>query len=138
MIKWEFRTRERPDGPEGHTMTVEFLDVHFDNPSERAQLEVLMEAAAIYAERNVEYKDNWKRMGWRGQLIRARERAERLWDSLWDEKSFTEFPRSDSVGASNQSIVLRKKLDDAFDLINFAAFLVRGVRDGNRDGEWWS
>lgn len=86
------------------------------------QFAVFVEVIQKYAEKNKEYKDNWTRMGWRGQLVRVRERAERLWDSLWDEdpNSFSE-----------------AKLDDDIDLINFAAFLIRAVRSGNRDGSWW-
>jgi hypothetical protein len=56
-----------------------------------------MDALAIYVERNEEYKDNWKRMGWRGALVRVRERAERLWDSLWDAS-----PGGDLAGPPRQ------------------------------------
>lgn len=94
------------------------------------QFVVLMSALAIYAERNEEYKDNWERMGWRGALVRVRERAERLWDSLWDAS-----PGETDCDPPEETI---KKLDDAYDGINFLGFLIRGVEDSNRDGTWWS
>jgi hypothetical protein len=102
----------------------------FETEAERAQASVLIEALEVYAERNKKYNDNWRRMGWRGQLIRVRERAERLWDYLWDGA-----PRDASDIALPHAPY---DVDDALDLINFAGFLVRAVRDGNRDGTWWS
>jgi hypothetical protein len=93
----------------------------FDSDAENAQAHVLVEALAIYAERNPKYNDNWRRMGWRGVLIRIRERAERLWDEMWD---------APPKGVWDS--------DDALDLINFAAFMVRAVEgETTRDGSWW-
>jgi hypothetical protein len=101
-----------------------------ETDAEHEQLNVLLEAMDIYSERNERYKDNWQRMGWRGPLIRLRERTERLWDYLWDYKT--------SRHPAGQPAVDAPDLDDAFDLINFAAFLIRGVRTGvSRGGEWW-
>jgi hypothetical protein len=111
-------------GPLGNRVyRLVFIDGEDD--ASHAQFEVLMRALVIYQERNGHYRDNWTRMGWRGMLVRVRERAERLWDSLWGHD-----PEEDS-GEWN------KKLDDAIDLINFAGFLCRAVIDGNRDGTWW-
>lgn len=107
-----------------------YLVVNFDTDAEKDQLRVLLGAAAIYAVKNVRYKDSWKRMGWRGQLVRVRERSERLWDSLWNAANDS---HSMAGGVSEHEI----PLDDAFDLINFAGFLIRAVHDGNRDGSWW-
>jgi hypothetical protein len=96
--------------------------VEFDNESERAQAQVLLEALSIYATKNEQYKDNWRRMGRRGLLVRLRERAERLWDSLW----------------AVEGKPAPAQVDDAIDLINFAAFLVRAARgEATRDGSWW-
>jgi hypothetical protein len=76
--------------------------------------------------RNPKYNDNWKRMGWRGVLIRIRERAERLWDNWWDG----------SVMSGDHR--LAADVDDAIDLINFAAFMVRALEgEATRDGAWW-
>lgn len=98
------------------------------NDALEQQFRIFMEALKVYDQRNMKYKDNWKRMGWRGVLIRIRERAERLWDDLWDAPGF---PDDETEGVEPNDV------DDALDLINFAAFLVRGVRAGNRDGAWW-
>jgi hypothetical protein len=84
------------------------------------QRRIMDEALAIYTERNERYVDNWRRFGWRGCLFRLRERVERAWDELWD---------ADPEGALHD--------DDLVDLINFAAFTVRAIRERNRDGEWW-
>jgi hypothetical protein len=83
------------------------------------QRAVLEQALRIYEERNRKYNDNWRRFGWRGCVFRVRERAERAWDALfWAED-----------GA--------EAVDDLLDLINFAAFTVRAIREGNRDGTWF-
>lgn len=101
------------------------LVVNFDNKAERDHLTVLLRAAILYADRNPRYNDNWRRAGWRGCLIRIRERSERLWDFLW--------PRRSEEDAQNVAV------DDAIDLINFAAFLVRGIEgETTHGGEWWS
>jgi hypothetical protein len=100
-----------------------------EHNSTYAQARVFVNALDKYVERNVEYKDNWRNMGWRGQLIRIRERAERLWDSLWNAHGSEGYtPAEDNA----------YKLDDAIDLINFCGFLVRAVSEGNRDGNWWN
>lgn len=96
----------------------------------RDQFLVLIEALEVYAERNLKYKDNWRRMGWRGMLIRVRERAERLWDDLWDAEPMLESEAAPPYQPHD--------VDDAIDLINLAAFLIRGVREGDRDGSWWT
>jgi hypothetical protein len=86
------------------------------------QARVLQMALKIYSDRNIRYKDNFKRFGWRGCLFRLRERSERAWDDLWD---------ADVDGVLHT--------DDLIDLINFAAFTVRSIQEKNRDGEgsWW-
>jgi hypothetical protein len=93
--------------------------------AESRQAMVLLEALKVYAERNPRYNDNWRRFGWRGCLFRLRERVERLWDYLWDAP-LREDPDSPLLD-----------LDDAIDLINFAAFTIRAVRMDNRDGSWF-
>ena len=86
------------------------------------QLTIFIRALEVYAERNERYKDNWRRMGWRGMLVRIRERAERLWDNLWDVPG----------------PIPKRELDDALDMINFAAFLIRAAAgETTRGGEWW-
>jgi hypothetical protein len=87
------------------------------------QAQVLLRALVLYAERNERYHDNWRRSGWRGVVVRIRERSDRLWDAMW--------PGGIPYGPG--------PIDDAIDMINFAAFLVRAI-DGEttRDGEWWT
>lgn len=97
-----------------------------ENKSLEAQFEIFLEALKVYDQRNEKYKDNWRRMGWRGMLIRVRERAERLWDDLWDKQ-----PIPDGVDELID-------YDDAIDLINLAGFLIRATRENNRDGSWWT
>jgi hypothetical protein len=87
------------------------------------QAAVLLRALDIYAERNVRYADNWRRSGWRGVVVRIRERSDRLWDAMW--------PGGIPYGPG--------PADDAIDLINFAGFLVRAIEgETTRDGEWWT
>src|SRR5262245_17659558 len=95
-----------------------------EDPAMLSQAEVLLEALHVYAKRNAQYHDNWKRRGRRGRVVRIRERAERLWDQ-------GDWSRETAPGPEPAT-------DDAIDLINFAAFLVRANRgEATRDGEWW-
>jgi hypothetical protein len=98
-------------------------------PAVAEQADVILSALQVYVDRNVKYKDNWRRFGWRGCLFRLRERVERAWDYLWDAPVIegTELALSEEL----------HDLDDMIDLINFAAFTIRAVREGNRDGSWW-
>lgn len=97
------------------------FDVRVETQSELDQARILLDALLIYGKRNLEYKDNWRRMGWRGVLVRIRERADRLWDAWWEREQ----------RAITDS-------DDALDLINFAAFMVRAtLGETDRDGSWW-
>lgn len=106
------------------TIGVTFQLPDGQNPeAARVQLQALADAFLIYLERNEHYRDNWRRMGWRGLLIRIRERSERLWDAMWDWEDHDSYP----------------SVDDARDLINFAAFLIRAINgvETTRDGSWW-
>jgi hypothetical protein len=91
-----------------------------DNARSKQQ-QIFDRALRIYAKRNERYKDNWRRFGWRGCLFRIRERTERLWDTYW---------QGGSAG-------LEADLDDAYDLLNFVAFFIRAVEEGNRGGSWF-
>jgi hypothetical protein len=90
--------------------------------SEEAQRSVMRRAVMIHVERNKLYHDNWRRFGWRGCLFRLRERTERAWDGLWDAPA--QEPPLEIV-------------DDLLDLINFAAYTIRAIEEGNRDGIWF-
>jgi hypothetical protein len=88
--------------------------------SQVEQLAVLLEAFAVFVERNKRYRDVWKKSGWKGSLFDIRKKVTRMWSVFWhghpDEKA--------------------KECDDAIDSINFAAFFVRNVRDNNELGDW--
>jgi hypothetical protein len=107
--------------------------LHFgpDDDAVKAQFEVMYDALLIYEQRNENYKDNWRRMGWRGVLVRIRERAERLWDVYWWD--------GEDVTDLEDRMYPPRNVDDAIDLINFAAFFVRGMNghEATRDGSWW-
>lgn len=82
-------------------------------------MQVLLRANRIRNRRNAEYKDMWKNYGWRGALTHLRTCAERAFISLW----------SAPPGAT-------VKVDNLLDAINYAAFAVRAIDEGNRDGTW--
>jgi hypothetical protein len=101
---------------------------------EKSNLEqeaVLMEALAIYKERNARYGDAWRRSGWRGTLTDLRRKIERAWTFLWHAQ-----PRP-----PERQLPLREEdeIDDLFDIVNYAVFSIRAHREGNRDGYggWW-
>lgn len=90
------------------------------NASVKQQQAVFEEALSLFAERNAGYQDNWKRQGWRGSMFKLRLKVERAWEVLWSAD-----PARGEAG-----------IDDLLDAINNAAFAIRSIRDGNRDGEW--
>jgi hypothetical protein len=86
------------------------------------QMKFFARCMEVYAERNHLYRDNWIRMGWRGCLIRVKERVERLWDAHWE----------------NNVAPVDPSVDDCLDLANFAGFMARGLEgETTRGGEWW-
>lgn len=86
--------------------------------SNLAQFYTLMEALRIHDERNVVYQDVWKITGWKGAIFDIYKKATRLWVMF----------RGGNAG-------VEKTIDDAYDLINFACFFIRGKREGNEWGE---
>lgn len=97
-----------------------------ETDSEAGQLDVLLRAGFVFAERNREYCDNWKRQGWRGGLFKLRLKVERAWDVLWAAQ-----PWPDSEDTPE-----RPPLDDLLDAVNAACFVVRSVEANDRDGSW--
>ncbi len=89
-------------------------------PTSVEQLAVLMEAFAIFQERNGRYRDEWRRTGWRGALFETRKKVSRVWQCFW-------------TGASTKDPAML--YDDVFDAINFMIFFVRLHRDGG-DADW--
>ena len=86
------------------------------------QFGVFLEALKIHEERNKRYRDVWRESGWKGALFDIKKKASRLWRQYMGEE--------ETEGAD---------LDDAYDLMNFAAFFVRGYQQ-NPDHPWgiWS
>lgn len=81
--------------------------------------QVLERALEVYKQRSEVYGDrNWKREGWRGALFNLRRKVERAWDVLWN-------------GAHTEDAI-----DDLLDVINYAAFAIRGV-ESQEEGDWW-
>lgn len=78
--------------------------------------QVLWAAMNLFDNRNSRYRDNWRRYGWRDSLHHCRSKLSRM---------FSLFGSDDP----------NKDLDDALDLINYAAFFIRNVKDGNEHGE---
>lgn len=85
----------------------------------RDQLDVFLDALLIAADRNIKYKDLWKRRGWTVNLVHLDHKAGRLMKEFWGEE----------VSGTDPD------LDSALDLINYTAFFIRNVRAGNRYGE---
>jgi hypothetical protein len=106
--------------------------VRYERPDEADHVLVLLEAAEIFSDRNAKYKDNWRRQGWRGPLYDLRRKVERVWDHLWDAEPTPLREGIDPVSLATHDV------DDALDIVNYAAILVRAVREGDRDGAWWS
>lgn len=50
---------------------------------------VFQEALALFRQKNESYGDSWRRQGWRGNLSRILEKADRLRTMLWNAKSIT-------------------------------------------------
>jgi hypothetical protein len=87
-----------------------------------AQLRVMMEAFAIFVERNGRYRDEWRRTGWRGAMFEMRKKISRVWQVFWAGK------------ATKAPDLL---YDDALDAINFTCFFIRLHREAGPDwGEW--
>jgi hypothetical protein len=76
------------------------------------QFGVFLEALRIHEERNRRYQDVWTESGWKGALFDIKKKAGRLW-------------RQFMVGKETEGA----DIDDAYDLINFAGFFIRGYRN---------
>ena len=112
-----------PRAAQGNPFSV---TLNFDTVGEAEQAEMLVRALKVYAERNVKYRDNWRRKGWRGALFGARLALERAWDALWSAEPGRTVSRNKTP----------HDVDDLIDTINYAAMTARLVEAGDRDGEW--
>ena len=82
--------------------------------TDEEQLLVLQEAFEKFQERNKKYKDLWKKGGWLDSAHHIRSKSERIVNLL-------------STGATLEEAELH--IEDAVDLINYAAFFIRNVRE---------
>ena len=94
--------------------------IEYTTDSEREHIEVLLRALRIYADRSVRYQDSWQRYGALGAAFFAKDRANRIWDSLRRAVGFEHYNE-----------------EDALDIINSAVFCVRSARQKNYGGEFW-
>lgn len=107
-------------GDEESRLIVEFLEANgFESTKTNVyQMRVYMKAMYIFAERNERYKDLWKKSGWFGNIFHIHHKALRL---------FRNFIREGGEGEPS--------LDDAYDLINYAAFAIRCLELKNKWGD---
>lgn len=103
--------------------TVQQLEVMVEDLSleeditESEQLEVLAEAFSKFLERNGKYKDLWRQFGYQDSVHHVRSKAGRL------NQLLSEQPTSDELDLA---------IDDAIDIINYAVFFIRNVREADR------
>jgi hypothetical protein len=82
-------------------------------------LDVFAFALEIMDERQEKYGDGWKKWGWRGQLIKMKDKERRVWSTFWKKGDKT------------------ADLDDAIDLLNYTAFFIMGItRDIEGEVDW--
>lgn len=86
------------------------------NP-QKAQQEVFSRAMAVYTERRHEHGDLWKQFGWEDLIFHIRNKSSRL-SRLLDLRLNGAHPDP------------KQALDSAYDLINYCAFFIRMVEDG--------
>lgn len=106
--------------PGRYDLAVQFLEAWGIEPTSTnlTQLNVLLEALQIFETRRI-YGDAWRKYGALSNLLSVARKADRLMEIFWHGPG--ELEHKDSV-------------DDAYDLINYAAFFIRNVTDGNMKG----
>jgi hypothetical protein len=80
-----------------------------DTETNAEQMAVYLEAFEIFVERQSDYRDLWKASGSANNLMQAKSKVARM-----------EVATAEKV-----------RVDSGIDLINYGAFFVRNVRDGN-------
>jgi len=106
-----------------HDIIEEFLRLVGVTPEESTieQMGVMVEAIKLFEERNARYNDLWKRDGWLGNVFQLTHKASRIRRLFFDKAS-----RGEAAATPDP--------DDAFDLINYAIFFIRCLRESNRTG----
>lgn len=94
--------------PSKASEVLEVLGVE-DNETNNEQMCVMLEAFAVFLERQEDYEDLWAESGSANNLLQAQSKVARM-------------------GVAKAR--LETKTDSGLDLINYAAFYVRNVRQG--------
>jgi hypothetical protein len=84
---------------------------------------VLMDAYLIYLDRGKKYGQLWRSYGWKGNVFHILSKAARIRRMFWDSDMEPELAH-DMDGV----------MDDVLDIINYAAFVIMDMRDGNKYG----
>lgn len=104
-----------------HEATVHFLEAWDIEPTTdmMTQLNVLVEALLIHETRK-SYGDIWRKYGALSNLLSVARKADRLMQIFWH---------------GTGELAHKSSVDDAYDLINYAAFFIRNIADGNMKGQ---
>jgi hypothetical protein len=73
---------------------------------------VFDEAHSLFQQKNADYGDSWRNHGWRGNLVRILEKADRLQNTLWHS------------GPTGFAVVDENARETALDMINTLAFFI--------------
>lgn len=91
-------------------------------PENMEQLNVFLKAVQIYGSRTGSYGQVWRQYGALSNLVSVARKVDRLMHSWWH-------------AVSGIPALHKDNLDDAFDLLNYAAFFIRNATSGNITGE---
>lgn len=81
--------------------------------------EVLLEAQGKFIDRNLRYKDLWRKGGWLAHLIHVRQKVNRALQMFMDTDAHE---------------TVDEPLDDSIDGINYEVFFIRKYREGDKSG----
>lgn len=100
--------------------SIEFLEACGIDPTSDmlTHLNVLVEALLIHETRKI-YGGIWRKYGALSNLLSIARKADRLMQIFW---------------YGSGELTHKNSTDDAYDLINYAAFFIRNVTDGNMKG----
>jgi hypothetical protein len=91
------------------------------NEEMEEQFQVMLMALDVYEARSHSYGEVWKQYGALSNLLSVARKADRLMECWWHNPD----------GAAALS---KDTLDDAYDLLNYAAFFIRNASAGNMNG----
>jgi hypothetical protein len=109
-----------PDPSDNYDATEQFMEAMGVPVDYQPQLEIMVEALKIRAQREGVYKGLWRKFGYTDSLFHMRSKMERLMIQFWD--------------GTGHSAYLGEDLDNALDLLNYTTFFVTLFREGRRNG----